>query len=483
MRHLFSLFAKSIFPALALLLWLVPETKAQIISSETEKRTVLAYQNDMAIISDLRELVLKQGENHVQIQNLPDIALTGRITLQSDLQLIEARFPVAGQRLPVLAERLENTEVRLVNFRTDENYSGKMRQTEDGRHLLITDEGDIIINQLNAYFIQPITPLKPEEPVNTLNIVLYAPEAGTFPIRVLYSSTSLRWTATHNLIAQKDVRNIEWKTTANILNSSEQPFEDIDLVLISGNITMQDLISFDTGDFRDIPLPPAPRESSEHIEMDTFLDMDSGIDFQESQASDLRTYRLDGITIPARSELQLPLLHQEDLGYSLVFQHQIGRAEAEQVTVNEYITTNERAETNSRNTLEFQIPRGPAQLYIIQDDGTMAYSGRFNLPLSNPGQEIMIPVTQYGKLRYSERFSNELINPSLIKRSGSVQFENTGSEDAEITLTLPISSNQRLQESSHSFEIEDNRARASIWVSAHSATEVSITLHQDISRD
>ena len=471
---------KSILYGIILALLCISPVFAQYnaISEEPSERLLTVYNKNMSAIYDIRMVELQQGENEIQILNIPELYSIDRISVFFDKgELIDVRYPVSRPGLSSVMERLSGSQVKLI--RNDETHEGVLDHYQ-GTITLTGPDGMMLFDRPQEFILSPQESQLSLIGETALTLRIHAEEAGLQPVGLLYGNRQIGWSALHSIRLYPETKTFDWLTEAHILSRSESDMDDVRVRLLAGDVTIRRLPGIGTGRVNRV------FDTDEYIDMDAFLDMESdkevvasgfairaggSIPVQESLA-DFFVYNLPGTFELRSQELSTITLHEnEGLSYETEHYYYITGSDTSNMRPAAFALLNK----NDDSLLPQTLPEGPGYVSTISANGQPSFEANMSFNMVSPGDAIYLPLRETAPVHITESYRTEGQRNEDRQHYHTIQLENTGDENVSLFLRRNVSNTARVVRSSITFERQAGYLQAELNLRPGETREV--TLH------
>ncbi|SDH31320.1 hypothetical protein SAMN05428952_101014 [Nitrosomonas sp. Nm132] len=222
--------------------YVAASTGERITTSQDQKNIVVTiYNEDLALIKDLRSVVLDQAFNklawrEVSAQIRPETALLRNLTHSSGFRLLEQNFDFDLLTPRKLLEKYSGKEVIVI--RTSPATGSETSETAT---VLSTNEGTILKFNDRIESSVPGRIVFPGVPENlrdkpTLLISLTSPSPGKHDLELSYLTSGLSWHADYVAALSEDDSRLDLNGLVTLTNQSGMIYHHANLQLVAGDI-------------------------------------------------------------------------------------------------------------------------------------------------------------------------------------------------------------------------------------------------------
>ena len=235
---------------------------ARVSASEGQKLSVTIYNNNLALVQDVRPLELPAGRSRVEFRDVsaairPEtVSLTGR-----GLEVVEQNFDFDLLTPAKLMEKAVGDEVVVV--RTNPGTGAEVRETatvlsvNDGVVLRIGDRIEVLRDDgvpTRVIFDKVPDNLRARP---TLSVTLDAEGAAARETTLTYLTSGLSWKADYVALFDERAGRLDLQGWITLGNQSGTPFTNAEVQLVAGTVETQQSQQY--GGYR----PPPPRAMRE----------------------------------------------------------------------------------------------------------------------------------------------------------------------------------------------------------------------------
>jgi hypothetical protein len=195
-----------------------------------EKLELTVYNNDLALVSELRTLKLEPGEATVSLEDLPKQLIPSSVHLQGvtgEIEVLEQEFLYEPLRESALLKRFIGQEIEVRD--QGNSYRGTLLGIDRGI-ILRERTGEVQIIKEPTGFTLPRLPVMATEP--RLNLLLSTDLWGEQQVWLSYLTHGLSWEASYTAVLNENRMALEG--LVSIANSSGLSFKDARLRLVAG---------------------------------------------------------------------------------------------------------------------------------------------------------------------------------------------------------------------------------------------------------
>ena len=201
------------------------------ISLETEGDLELTvYGNDLAMVSELRTLVLEPGEVTVSLEDLPEQLIPSSVYLEGltgEIEVLEQEFLYEPLGESALLERFLGREIEVRD--REGSYRGILLGV-DGGIILQERTGEVQVIKEPIGFTFPGLPVMATRP--QLNLLLSTDLWGEQEVRLSYLTRGLSWGASYTAVL--DEQRMDLEGLVSIVNRSGLSFKGAKLRFVAG---------------------------------------------------------------------------------------------------------------------------------------------------------------------------------------------------------------------------------------------------------
>lgn len=473
---------------LSLLLFSMP-VMAQDVEKPTSKNIEISiYNNNLALVKDLRETSLKEGINDVAFEGVAsNIKPESVIILGDEIHVLEQNYDYALLTPYNIAEKSVGQKVKTlrINPATGKQVldEAKLISYQNGEPILefsygieTNFDGRLVFEKMPESLMQ-----KP-----TLAAKISSQSNASKELTLAYLTNGISW-KTNYVASIIDENTLDLAGWVSINNNSGVSYENAKVQLIAGQVN-------------EVPAHlSAPRNMVQKAAMyaDQTDSLAMGASVQPESFSAYQLYTLPHrTTINNNQTKQISLIEKSTVTYQ-----KEGRVRSPLYFDGEYASNFEKVHpavyyilvNNEASNLGIPLPKGVFRFYENDLKGNMQFIGENTAPETAKGEEIelelgkMFDVFLSGKALNVRKISEEVISdangkcPRLkIVRAYDVQvvFTNGGNKETVVVFKQPLSTRTQILNENIKGEISKKNANEYQWrilLSADSAQTLTFT--------
>jgi hypothetical protein len=380
-------------------------------------------QDNLAVVKETRQLTLQKGINSVLIQDLPfqiEPTSVNFVFTDQSIKLYEYSFAFDLENTEMMLEKTLGKSIRILHPDLG-TVQGKLISVQSGMLVIRTADGElrVITNYGETQFIIEKSDYQADLVIEpTIFCSLESKSNSREKTNISYSTTGINWSAEYTAIIDETEKQVSLSTRAVISNYSGKKFQNLDLLLLAGEINRSSQLRSRVA-------------SSRYQEMEMFTKA-SESDFQESTSFDYHSYHLDrNITLENQQQKIVPLYPTKNTDITKIYTYHYQK-DPKGISV-EILALNSKD-----HGLGHPFPAGTVRIYKVEDN---------RLLILGEDKISHIPVNEEVKLKIGQAFDiiadrkvmdrkKEGKNSEKIKIA--IEFRNRKNEDVEILVTEPI---------------------------------------------
>lgn len=457
-----------------------------VISTAKDSKgfSLTIYNQDFAVVREVRQLTLDQGTNFVRYENVatqidptsinlkslsaPDTVAVREQNYQYDLlnpsSILDKSVGKTIRFRRVNPDgQVEVLEGTLLNPPSNSNYynqvHGAVIRLEDGR-ILLNPAGEIEVTEM------------PEGLVSRPSLLwkLDVAQAGEHSTEVSYMANRVTWKADYVAVVNQDETKVDITGWVTLDNRSGATYEDAELQLIAGDVRRvkeQKRRNFDDEERGTVCYSILPSEPQ----------------FQEEGFFEYHLYTLQGKTTVRDNETkQLNLLSAADVGVQRRLVYDCGRQgklqnyyNNEGETLRGKVNVVLELHNSQENNMGMPLPKGKVRVYKADDRGNLQFLGE-DLIDHTPRNETArfyigdsFDVLGERKCIEDRRIANN-VNEQIIE----ISIRNRKNNSAEVSVVERFWKDWEILQSSHTYNNLDART-VEFPLTVESDSEVKIT--------
>lgn len=343
-------------PALILMLTLLiavsPLALFTIAMAETDGLAITVYNQDRAIVTDLRQIQLEGGVNELAIPGVSAQVMPQTVGFTAPgIQVLEQNFEYDLVDVAKLYHKYLDHPITLT-LESDAIVSGKLLSASGG--IVLEQEGGNIITVDRGHVVSAVFPELPQGLITrpTLKWMVTAPRRDNFPITLTYLTTGMNWTADYVAILNQDDTAMQLGCWVTVTNRTGTSFNNANLKLIAGDINLVQQHKNRRG--YDAPVDFYTAEAGGFVERSFF---------------EYHLYTLDRpATLKNNQDKQLALFPTRQVDVNREYLYDYTR-DSDRVLVTA------RFENSEQNQLGIPFPAGVVRVYKLDEDETRQFVG------------------------------------------------------------------------------------------------------------
>lgn len=346
---------------------------------------ITIYNQDIALIRDLREIKLEKGKNVVKFSNVPSrIDATSvhfkSITKPQDCRIIEQNFEYDLVNSDKLLSKYIDQEIKVI-ARDNAIYKGYLL-SYDGRHIIISqDRANGPIYMVDGENIRDIEfPQLPEGLITRPTLVweIESLDNNVHLIELSYLTRGINWQADYVANISKDEKTLSLNGWVTIDNKSGVSYEYAKVKLIAGEINLE-------------------KEAYRADDLKMAITAEALPQFEEKSFFEYHMYTLTRkATIKNNQTKQISLLSVQDIPMEkkYVYDGKLYRNyyfdNWKGLDYNPKVSVYIRFKNSSDSGLGIPLPKGKIRVYKTDDDDTLQFIGEDSIDHTPKDEEIKL---------------------------------------------------------------------------------------------
>jgi hypothetical protein len=403
--------------------------------AEPQEIAVTIYNNDLALIREVREFALAEGTQTLLLPNVsgrlrPEtvhLAFPGSV----EFALLEQNFDYDLVSSDKLLEKFIGKQIRIVDDEHSQDFAGELLSVAGGP-VLRTADGQILINPAGRVELPQGAAdgllLRP-----TLSWLLWAKSAGTHKGEISYLSSGLTWTADYVVMVSADDKLGDLEGWVSISNYSGTTFNDAKLKLVAGDVNVVKP-----------PVPAAPMRME--------MKMAAGVapaGFQEEQFFEYHLYDLQRPTTLRNSQLkQVGLLTANGVPLKKIMEYN-GINGGDVRVVMEF-------KNDEKSGMGMPLPAGTVRLFKADKSGSAQFIGENRIDHTPKDETIKLFVGNAFDLKGETTRTDYKDLKNGYESSYKVVLKNhKEKEDVVITVPVNVGGDWKMLKASHEYTDKD----------------------------
>ena len=216
---------------------------AGVIHAQKNEISLTIYNNDIAVVKDLRNISLKAGINEIEFTEVaesidPTSVHVKSVNKPGQVNVVEQNFEYDLVNREKILKKYIDEEISVV---TKESgfFQGVLLSASDGTIVLKMNDGGIKILS-NESIISVDFPKLPEGLITKPTLVwkINSPQTFDDRLEVSYLTSDINWHAEYVAVSKDDDRSLELNSWVSIDNRSGAAYHDAKLKLVAGDVNL-----------------------------------------------------------------------------------------------------------------------------------------------------------------------------------------------------------------------------------------------------
>ncbi|MGA1871039.1 MAG: DUF4139 domain-containing protein [bacterium] len=422
-------------------------SKVQRMQTTKDDRHALyitAYNHNLALINDIREIPLPSGTIKV---NFNDIAK------KIDPSSILLSFPSDHGAIMLLEQDFDTdiiTTHRLLKEYIGKNIKLAEKNESTGEETIVTatllniDPKPIFLINNEIHIDHPGRIILPDIPKElnvdpTLAFLLDCHSEGPYPLEVSYLTEGLQWDAYYTFDLNKDETRGDLVGWVNIINESGYSYDNAHLTLIAG----------------DIHRAKTSKISMRKKRQRAVIEADRG-EFKEEEFFDYHMYGLPRtITLKNNQSKQIKLLSGSRIPVKKEFrsygtQYYVGNYRNKNEPQAEYASVCLEFENKAANNLGIPLPGGTVRIYKKNTEGGIQLLGEDEINHTPPNKNVEIEIGKAFDITITRVQTDwQKIAQNQFEIAWTLDIANQKTEAVVIKIVEPAAGEWQIVHSSH----------------------------------
>lgn len=434
---------------------------AQFASEESstakEGTELTIYNQNFALVKDIRYLFLKEGVNLVKFMDVAAKIDPTSVLFQDldygDTIVLEQNYEYDLVSRAKLLEKYLDKEITVLSQEgeTVKEYTGKLLSYSDGM-VLDTSDGVVILNPTKIVF--------PKLPENlwvkpTLIWKVYSSKEGNRKTQTSYLTDNIKWHAEYIAKVNESDSRMDFTGWVSIDNQSGTSYPDTKLKLVAGDVHR-------VSDYR-------------YKEMyDYMYEAEAPVagEFAEEELFEYHMYTLQRQTDVMNNQIkQISLLSSENVPTKKIFYFD-GAMQGTKVLVKLNFKNSEE------QALGIPLPKGKVRVYKEDSEKQLQFVGEDEIDHTPKDEEVNLYLGDAFDV-VGERTQTESVNVSKGRYRSSYSIELRNHKDTEIEVVVHeyVGSSWTVLQKSHDFEKKSSsEIEFTVKVPANGTTTVTYTV-------
>ncbi len=356
----------------------------QSVHAAEPELQLTVYNDDMALVNDIRNISLKQGVNEVRFKDVAaKIDATSvhfsSLTDPSGTQVLEQNFEYDLVSTDKLLQKYIDSKIKLVT-KDGTEYQGKLLGSAGGIILQKSDGTTVVIRQDD---VQEISfPSLPEGLITkpTLSWLVKASKGGDQTVSVAYLTGGIGWHSDYVLALSADDSHADLTGWVTVDNKAGTTFKDAHLKLVAGELhrVVQKNIALLKGAERPPIATPQKQVQERNLFEYHLYDVSRPVTLKDNQTKQIEFVSAHGIPVSKWFVLdsqRTPWRWSGNLGKGNV-----------QVQI--------RFKNDKESGLGIPLPKGKVRIYKADTDGSQQFVGEDSIDHTPKDENVKLVVGQ-----------------------------------------------------------------------------------------
>ena len=431
---------------------------ARAESAPRKAVSLTIYNNDFALVKDVRVLSLQKGTSVVRLDDVaasidPTSVHIAPLDHPGKVTVLEQNYQYDLADADRLLSRYLNHEVTAV-LKGGDTRTGTLLSFNDGSLVLASDAGAVVVNRREVRDIRlgkipGGLVVKP-----TLVWRLASRRSGDERTEISYLTDNIKWHAEYVAVVNQDDSGLKLDGWVSLDNRSGATYEKARLKLVAGDV------------HRVRPVRPiVPMEGGR------FAKAVARPQFEEHGFFEYHVYTLDRpATVADRETKQLSLFPSAETSARKVFTYD-GAREATKVTVRmEFVNS-------KKNGLGMALPAGKVRVYKEDTDGALEFVGEDAIDHTPRDETVRLYLgNAFDLVGERKRTDRRKIGERTREESFEIQLRNHKDEAVEVVIVEHLFGDWVVLRNSHDYRKKDAQTiEFPVQVEANGETTVTYT--------
>lgn len=410
-----------------------PAVYGQIETENRDYKRIILYPGNISLVNDFGTTDLEAGPNTLTISDLPGSHLqTSSLALLIDAEVHSREFIDNRYGVPNILMGVEGEEITLIST-SGEIISGTLLSFKNGvAQIKRDDDTTITLSNLHDYYLVtgPDQHLPETGTAATWNI--YADDAGAYPYTIRYLTRGLSWQPEYELLLNENENRLSFHLFADFQNQTNSDFENSELVLMVGDIRLQDT-------------PYQPRN-------EVAAELRAAPDIIRDETFEYYRY-----VLPEKQNLNRQTTHRFELEQAAGFEanrryrgHLAGLGRPRHET--RHFETGFIVQNTEEYGLGMLLPAGRISVYKAQSGG-QELLGQDRINFKAAGEELFIRTGRTSNITWNERqISLEQGRHGEALEDREITITNRSAERVEVELELSLNPRETLHDTDMDYE-------------------------------
>ncbi len=353
-----------------IVLMLILCTFAPVAAAEI---ALTVYNDDLALVKDVRELALKKGTNDLKFEDVaaqidPTSVHFQSLTAPEKVALLEQNYEYDLVNASKMLEKYVDESIRIF-AKDDQVFEGALLSASGGDIVLKNRDGGIRVIRSKAVEGMEFPDL-PEGLITRPTLIwsLDCKQAGMHRTEVSYLTTGIQWHAEYVAVANEDDTVLDLSGWVSIDNRSGATYKDAKLKLVAGTVHRGE-------DFR-------PKRAPRMALM--AMKEEAGAPFEERAFFEYHLYTLSRpATVKDRQIKQLSLFPNANVAVKKVYSYDGARDEKKVKVKLEFANSKEAG-------LGLALPKGKVRVYKRDVDEALEFIGEDRIDHTPKDEEVRL---------------------------------------------------------------------------------------------
>ncbi|MDZ7401958.1 MAG: DUF4139 domain-containing protein [candidate division KSB1 bacterium] len=407
--------------------------------SQSRRLAVTVYNNDLAVVKDVREIELQKGRSELKFQDVaasidPTSVHFKSLTAPDKVAIVEQNYEYDLIHTDKILQKYIDRKIRI--DLKEGIFHGTLLSYDGGNVIVKTDADTVkLISRSNILNID--FPKLPEGLITrpTLVWIIDSDQAGKHQTEVSYMTSGMRWSAEYVAVVKNDDQRLELNAWVSIDNRSGAAYPDARLKLIAGEVHR---------------IPQAiPRRAAKGLALEA-MDV-AAPQFEEKSFFEYHMYTLTRpATILDNQIKQISLFPAAETPVKKIYSYESHRSQDD-------IRVNLEFFNSQQNGLGMPLPAGKVRVYK-QDpaDGSLEYVGEDLVDHTPKDEKVRLFLGNAFDLKAERAMTNRVsTGKNSWDESYQIKLRNHKDVPVEIVVVEKFYGFWEIKKSTHTYKKKD----------------------------
>lgn len=421
---------------------------------ERKDVSLTVYNQNFAVIKDIRGVALKKGINAIDFDEIATSVVKESVRIKfpkSKINVLEQNFEYDLISSDKMLSKFLDSVIKVVT-KDNNSYLGNLLSF-DSQYLLIKTD-NAMVNMISRENIKTVEFSKIPDNFRvkpTLVWLVNSIQSSQEDVEVSYMADNFSWKADYVATLSSDDKSMDLNSWVSISNNSGASYENASLKLMAGDVNLVQ----DQQDYSKVAM--SLRGANKALSFE-----DSAVQFSEksffeyhvydlSRRADLKNNQTKQISLFNASNVKLEKIYSYDGAAYKWYFYDNWRNQG----CNKKVDITVKFKNSKENNLGIPLPKGKIRIYK-KDGETIEFVGEDEIDHSAKDEEIELSVGQAFDIKGERKITNhQVLASNLYRDSYEIKIKNHKDEAVKVVIKERQWGDWKIVESTHDYVKKD----------------------------